>query len=217
MHLMLFHNMTQSVIDGEVEDAERLARQAIEEGIDPLQAINEGFMPGVNTVGEQYNCGEMFIPDLVMAGEAMKAAIAIFEPEMIRRGIARQSLGRVVLGTVEGDIHDIGKTLVGTMLSANGFLVYDMGVNVPPQKFIDKAGEVAAQIIGLSTLLTTTMPNQRKFIQELESRGLRQKYKVMVGGAPVTRGWAEEIGADGYSEDALGAVKVAKKLLGIEE
>jgi methylmalonyl-CoA mutase cobalamin-binding domain/chain len=144
----------------------------------------------------------------------MKAAVAVLEPEMARRGSSRHILGKVVIGTVEGDIHDIGKTLVATMLSASGFEVYDLGVSVPLQRFVDKAGEVGADIVGLSALLTTTMVKQRKIIEDLAEAGLRPKVKVMVGGAPVTRGWADEIGADGYSEDAMGAVAVAKQLVG---
>lgn len=210
----LFDAMAQSIIDGEVEDAERLARQAIEQGVDPLDAINQGFVVGVNHVGEEFARGEMFLPDLVLAGEAMKAAVAVLEPEMARRGTERHMLGKVVLGTVEGDIHDIGKTLVATMLSASGFDVYDMGVDVPIETFVEKAREVGADIVGLSALLTTTMVKQRDFIEVLDEMGLRSQVKVMVGGAPVTRAWAEEIGADGYSEDAIGAVSVAKQLVG---
>jgi corrinoid protein of di/trimethylamine methyltransferase len=211
----LFESMAQSVIDGEVEDAERLARQAIEQGVDPLDAINQGFVIGVNHVGEEYAAGEMFLPDLVLAGEAMKAAVAVLEPEMQRRGTKRQMLGTVVIGTVEGDIHDIGKTLVATMLSASGFQVYDMGVDVPIQTFLDKARETSADVVGLSALLTTTMVKQKGVIEALEEAGLRPQIKVMVGGAPVTRTWAEEIGADGFSEDAIGAVAVAKELVGV--
>jgi corrinoid protein of di/trimethylamine methyltransferase len=209
-----FKDMAQSVIDGEVEDAERLARQAIEQGVDPLDAINQGFVVGVNHVGEGYAAGEMFLPDLVLAGEAMKAAVAVLEPEMKRRGTKRQMLGTVVMGTVEGDIHDIGKTLVATMLSATGFQVYDLGVDVPVETFLEKAREVNADVVGLSALLTTTMVKQKTVIEALEEAGLRRQVKVMVGGAPVTRSWAEEIGADGYSEDAIGAVAVAKELVG---
>jgi len=209
-----FKDMAQSVIDGEVEDAERLARQAIEQGVDPLDAINQGFVVGVNHVGEGYAAGEMFLPDLVLAGEAMKAAVAVLEPEMKRRGTKRQMLGTVVMGTVEGDIHDIGKTLVATMLSATGFHVYDLGVDVPVETFLEKAREVNADVVGLSALLTTTMVKQKTVIEALEEAGLRRQVKVMVGGAPVTRSWAEEIGADGYSEDAIGAVAVAKELVG---
>ncbi len=210
---LLLKAMADSVIAGEADDAARLAQQAINQGIDPLDAINKGFVPGMNHVGDQFACGEMFLPELVMAGEAMKAAIAVLEPEMTRRGTSREVAGKVVIGTVEGDIHDIGKTLVGTMLSASGFEVYDLGVNVPVARFMDTVREVNANLVGLSTLLTTTMVRQREFIQALEGAGLRGKVKVMVGGAPVTASWAKEIGADGYSEDAVSAVALARELL----
>jgi methylmalonyl-CoA mutase cobalamin-binding domain/chain len=159
----------------------------------------------------------MFLPELVLAAQAMKAAVAVLEPELARTGTARQVLGRVVIGTVAGDMHDIGKTLVGTMLSANGFEVYDLGVNVPVQAFIDKARQVNASIIAMSALLTTTMVQQREFIRAFKEAGLLPDIKVMVGGAPVTRSWASEIGADAYSPDAIGAVAAARSLVGVQE
>ena len=211
----LFQAMSQSIIDGDADVAASLARQSIDLGIDPLQAINQGFVPGINHVGNQFSCGDMFLPELVMAGEAMKTAISELEPEMSKRGTERQVYGKVVLATVQGDIHDIGKTLVGTMLAAYGFQVYDMGVDVPIIKIIEKTREVNANIVALSALLTTTMVRQKDVIEALEDVGLRDKVKVMVGGAPVTQEWVQQIGADGYSEDAVGAVGLAKKLLGV--
>jgi corrinoid protein of di/trimethylamine methyltransferase len=211
----LFEAMAESIIYGEAEDAEALARQAVEQGIDPLQAINQGFVVGLDEVGEQFGCGEMFLPDLVLAGEAMKAAVAILEPEMARSGTAREIQGKVVIGTIEGDIHDLGKTLVATMLSAGGFQVYDMGIDVPVMTLVERAREVEADIVGVSALLTTTMTKQRDVIEALDDMGLRPQVKVMVGGAPVTEDWVNDIGADGYSEDAIGAVTVAKKLMGV--
>jgi len=211
----LFDAMAQSIIEGEPETAEELAKQAIQQGVAPLDAINKGFVIGVNEVGDQFSRGDMFLPELVAAGEAMKSAIAVLEPEMAKQGTARQILGRVVVGTVSGDIHDIGKTLVATMLSASGFDVYDLGVDVPIEKFVEKVREVNADLVGLSALITTTMGKQKDVIEALEDMGLRPQVKVMVGGAPVTQSWADEIGADGYSEDAIGAVAVAKQLLGV--
>jgi corrinoid protein of di/trimethylamine methyltransferase len=207
--------MAQSIIDGDPEAAEQLALEAIETGIDPLVAINQGYVLGVNYVGDQFSCGNAFLPELVMAGEAMKAAVAILEPEMQRRGASRQMLGKVVLATVQGDIHEIGKSLVGTMLSAAGFEVFDLGVDVPVTKIVGKAREVDADIVALSALLTTTMVRQRDVIEALDDLGLRPKVKIMVGGAPVTSEWVAEIGADGYSEDAIGAVEIAKRLVGV--
>lgn len=214
MHENLFQDMAQSIIDGEDELAAQLAQQSIDLGIDPLDAINKGFVLGVNHVGDEFSCGNAFLPELVMAGEAMKAAIAILEPELNRRGSKREVLGKVVIATVEGDIHDIGKTLVGTMMSAAGFEVYDLGVDVSISEIVEKAREVDADLIGVSALLTTTMVRQRDVVEAVDDLGLAGKVKVMVGGAPVTRSWMEEIGADGYSEDAIGAIAVAKELLG---
>src|SRR4030043_1852428 len=211
----LFKEMAQSITDGESEKAADLARQAVEMGMDPLEAINKGFVAGVNFVGDQFSCGNMFLPELVMAGEAMKAAVAILEPEMKKRGTERKMLGKVVLCTVEGDIHENGKTLGGTMLSSAGFQVFDMGVDVPVMKVVEKAREVGADIIAMSALLTTTMVHQQDVIEALEDVGIRSKVKVLVGGAPVTKDWVKQIGADGYSEDAIGAARVAKTLLGV--
>ena len=210
----LFQKMAQSIIDGDSDAAVALAQQAVASGLDPLEAITQGFVMGVNQVGEAFAKGDAFLPELVMAGEAMKAAVSTLEPEMQKRGIQRTMLGKVVLATVEGDIHEIGKSLVGTMLSASGFQVYDMGVDVPTAKIIAKAKEVDADIVGLSALFTTTMVKQKEVIEELDKQGLRKKIKVMVGGAPVTRDWVRNIEADGYSEDAIGAVAVAKQLVG---
>ena len=213
MQTDLFQNMTQSIIDGDAETAAELAQKAIDLGIDPLETINKGFVVGVDHVGNQFSCGNAFLPELVMAGEAMKAAIRVLEPEMAKLGAKRQVHGRVVLATVQGDIHDIGKSLVGTMLSAGGFDVIDLGVDVPITTIVEKTRQLNADIVAVSSLLTTTMVRQREVIEALEDVGLRPETKVMVGGAPVTRDWADEIGADGYSEDAVGAVSVAKQLV----
>jgi corrinoid protein of di/trimethylamine methyltransferase len=213
MSTELFQLMAASIIDGDAEVAVELAKQSVAAGVDPLEAITKGYVIGVNQVGEAFSCGDAFLPELVMAGEAMKSAVAALEPEMVRRGSERQMLGKVVLATVEGDIHEIGKSLVGTMLSASGFQVYDLGVDVAVNKIIGKAIEVNANIIAMSALLTTTMVKQREVIEELEKESLRGKFKILVGGAPVTRDWVQKIGADGYSEDAIGAVNVAKSLM----
>ncbi len=214
MSAELFKEMAQSILDGDDEVSVELAKKALNEGIDPLSIITDGFMPGVNEVGDSFACGDAFLPELVMAGEAMKAAIAILEPAMKAAGVEREILGKVVLATVEGDIHEIGKSLVGTMLTSSGFEVYDLGVDVPTADLIAKAEEVDADIIGLSALLTTTMIKQKEVIDEVAKRGM--KVMVMVGGAPVTKEWVQRIEADGYSEDAIGAVEVAKKLVGVK-
>jgi corrinoid protein of di/trimethylamine methyltransferase len=211
----LFEAMKRSVVDGEADEARRLAEEAVRQGVEPIKAIERGFVPGINEVGRAFGCQEMFLPDLVRAGEAMKAAMQALGGALGGAAAARRSAGTVVLGTVKGDIHEIGKNLVATMLSANGFKVHDIGVDAAPEAFVSKAREVKADLIGASALLTTTMPGQQEIIRRLDQAGLRKQVRVIVGGAPVTRDWVKEIGADGYSEDALGAVKVASELLGV--
>ncbi len=209
----LLDRLTQAVVDGEPEDAEELARQALEQGLDPLACINEGLTPGMDRVGELFASGEYFLPDLIIGGEAMKMALAVLEPALTGDQ-EREVLGRVVLGTVEGDLHEIGKTLVGTMLAANGFQVTDIGVDKAVADFVTAVRETNATLVGASALLTTTMLQQQRLVEALEEAGLRDQVKVMVGGAPVTQSWADKIGADGYAEDAISAVAVAKKLVG---
>ncbi len=210
----LFKQMAQAVIDGDDEEATALAQQALAQGVDPLEAINKGYTSGMDVVGELYSTGEYFLPDLILGGEAMKAALATLEPALKASGQAREVLGIVVLGSVKGDIHEIGKSLVGSMLSANGFEVHDLGIDIEAEEFVSKAREHGADIVALSALLTTTMLHQRDVIEHLAEAGLKDRVKVMVGGSPVTQGWADQIGADGFAEDATGAVSVAKKLMG---
>jgi corrinoid protein of di/trimethylamine methyltransferase len=167
----------------------------------------------MEVVGQKFSDGEYFLPNLIISAEGMKNAMELLEPKLRELQQARTTLGKVVIGTVQGDIHEIGKSLVGTMLSANGFTVYDLGVDVPVEDFIAKIKETGANVLGLSALLTTTMEVQREVMEALKREGLREQVKVLVGGAPVTSGWAEEIEADGYAEDAIGAVQVAKRLV----
>ena len=211
----LFKKMAQAVIDGDNELAEELARQAIKAGVDPLDAINHGYAAGMDTVGALFASGEYFLPDLILGGEAMKAALVVLEPALKATGQQRAILGTVVLGSVKGDIHEIGKSLVGTMLSAAGFDVYDIGIDVESTEFVARAREHGADIVALSALLTTTMLQQRDVIEHLSEAGLRERVKVMVGGSPVTQAWADQIGADGFAEDASGAVVEARRMLGI--
>lgn len=210
----IYNQLNQAVIDGDEELTEALTRQALDRGLNPLDIINQGLTPGIDVVGEKFGCGEYFLPHLVMAGNAMKAAMSLLDPALKASGATRETLGTVVLGTVAGDIHEIGKSLVATMLTASGFVVHDLGVDVPTEKFVDKVRESNANLLGLSALLTTTMSVQRKIIDALKEAGLREQVKVMLGGAPVSRQWAEEIGADGYAEDAAGAVNLARRLVG---
>ena len=204
--------MRQSVIDGAPETAAQLARESIDAAIPPLEAITHGFAAGISSAGDQYGCGQMFLPDLLACAEAMKAAMSVLEPELRRVGSKRESQGRIVLGTAQGDIHDIGKNLVATILSANGFEVFDIGTGVSPDKFIAKAREVDAHIIGISALLTTTMAGQKSVIEALDREGLRPKVKAVIGGAAVTAKWADEIRADGYARNAMDALDLLRQL-----
>jgi corrinoid protein of di/trimethylamine methyltransferase len=208
----MYQKLAQAVIEGEPDDAEALAKQALDDGLDPLTCINEGLTKGIQKVGELFASGDYFLPELIIGAEAMKRALAILEPAMVGDQ-SREVVGRVVLGTVEGDMHEIGKTLVGTMLTANGFQVYDIGVDKSAAEFVKAAQENNADIVGTSALLTTTMLQQKKVIEALEGANLKDKVKVMVGGAPVTQSFASEIGADGYAEDAISAVDLAFRLV----
>ena len=208
----MYEKLAQAVIEGEPEEAEALAKEALEQGLDPLTCITEGLTAGIQEVGKLFASGEYFLPDLIIGADAMKVALDVLEP-MLAGDQQRDVVGRIVLGTVEGDLHEIGKTLVGTMLTANGFLVTDIGVDKKPEEFIAAIKETDADIVGASALLTTTMLQQKKLIDSLEEAGLRESVKVMIGGAPVTESYAEEIGADGYAEDAISSVDLAFRLI----
>jgi corrinoid protein of di/trimethylamine methyltransferase len=208
----IYKKLAQAVIEGEPEDAVQLAKQALEQGADPLACINEGLMKGIQEVGELFSKGDYYLPELIIGADAMKAALDVLEPALVG-GQKREVVGNVVLGTVEGDLHEIGKTLVGTMLTANGFRVTDIGVDKKAEDFIAAIKETNADIVGASALLTTTMLQQRNLIGALKEAGVRDQVKVMVGGAPVTEKYALEIGADGYAEDAISAVDTAFRLI----
>ncbi len=209
----MYEKMARAIVDGQRREAERLAREAVEKKLDLLAVIQSGFVPGLQRVGELWARGDYFLPELMSAAESMKAAMAILQPELRRANVDTPSRGRVVIGTVEGDIHDIGKNLVASMLQAHGFEVHDLGADVKLQKFIDRAQETEADFICLSALLTTTMLGQRRLIEILGEARLRDCFLVLVGGAPVTQKWADDIGADGYAENALEAVKLATRLV----
>ena len=206
--------LAEAVVEGDAEKSEETAKKAVELGMDPLQVLDEGVIKPLREIGDRFGRGEMFLTDLVMSAEAAKAAMGVLVAEIKRRGREVGYSGRVILGTVAGDIHDIGKNIVGALLSVEGFEVIDLGADVPTEKFVEKVRELKPNILGLSALLTVTMPVQREVIEALKKAGLRDTVKVMVGGAPVTAEWAEEIGADAYGADAIDAVKKAKKLIG---
>lgn len=208
----IFNQMTQSIITGDRQTAESMALYAIDNKLDLIDVIEKGFIPGIQKVGDLWEEGEYFLPELITSSECMKSVMNILQPEMEKAHIQKKSLGKIVIGTVQGDIHDIGKNLVASMFSANGFDVIDLGGDVPLEKFIDSALEVNADFICMSALLTTTMLGQKQVIEMLKKKEIRDRFKVMVGGSPVTQKWANEIGADGYAENATQAVITAKKL-----
>jgi len=210
----LYRDIREAVVAGDRVRAAELARAAVGSGLDLLEVVEKGTVPGIQRVGELWEQGEYFLPELISSAEAMKAAMAVIDPVLARSEARTRTAGIAVIGTIEGDIHDIGKNLVASMLQAGGFEVHDLGADVALERFIDKAEAVGAGFICLSALLTTTMINQRKLIGLLRERGLRDKYKVLVGGAPASAKWAEDIGADGYAENAVSAVKLAKALAG---
>ncbi len=205
-----------AIIDGDAEAAQESAQSALAAGLDPLLILNEGLMRGADDVGKRFERGEYFLPELMLAGRALKAAMDIVKPALLEKysGADSQVKGIVVAATVQTDIHDIGKNIVASMLMAAGFEVVDMGVDVPIKAIIDKAEELGAQVIALSALLTTSMPFIKDLIELLKARGLREKYIVLVGGASVTEEWAKSIGADGTARNAAEAVQLARKLIG---
>jgi corrinoid protein of di/trimethylamine methyltransferase len=210
----LYSRMAQTLIDGDREAAGRLAAEGLAAGLPVQDIIALGFVPGLRRVGELWECGDYFLPELIQSAEGMKAAMAVLRPALVQSGqSAPLSKGKAVIGTIEGDIHDIGKNLVASLLAANGFDVLDLGADVKLDRFIDAAVEAGADLICLSSLLTTTMLAQRRFMDRLRERGLRDRFKILVGGAPVTAKWAAEIGADGYGENAVAAVRAAVSVL----
>jgi corrinoid protein of di/trimethylamine methyltransferase len=209
----LLADIKESLINGDQKRTVELTKNALENGIEPMTIVNSALAVGMQVVGDRYSTGEFFLPNLVAAGVTMQNAMSILEPELQARHEEVQRVGKVVIGTVKGDIHEIGKSLVATMLSCNGFEVYDVGVDMPTETFVAKVAETEADLLGLSALLTTTMTIQRQVIEALEKADLRARVKVMVGGAPVSGEWAESIGADGYAEDAMAVIRLAKRLV----
>lgn len=209
----LLNKITISVVEGRPDETIELTRQALVDGLEPLTIIDSGLTVGMNIVGDKFQTGEYYLPHLIIAASGMKQAMELLEPELRSRQQKAESAGVVVIGSVAGDIHEIGKSLVGTMMSASGFQVHDLGVDVPTEVFIAKVKEIGADILGLSALLTTTMTVQRQVIRELEEAGIRDQVKVVIGGAPISQEWANTIGADGYAEDAVGSVELAKQLV----
>ena len=198
-----------SVVSGDAKTTQALTQQALAEGVDPLKLVNDYMVPAMDEVGRRFEANEYFVPELLISARAMKAALELIRPILTARG--DKPVGRVAIGTVKGDLHDIGKNLVGSLLEGGGFEVIDLGVNVTPEKFIETVNSKQANIVAMSALLTTTMPAMKTTIDALKQAGVRDKVKILIGGAPITQKYADEIGADGYSENAVGAVALAKK------
>ena len=205
--------LKEAVINGDLKGCTILTEVAIQAGHPPQKILNEALVPGMEVVGEKFRCNEVYVPEVLVAARAMKRSLALLKPLLTRTGA--KPVGVAVAGTVKGDLHDIGKNLVCMMWEGAGFEVVDLGTDVSPDKFVQAVKDSGAQILGISTLLTTTMLNMKEVIQAVERAGLRDKVKVMVGGAPVTQTFANEIGADGYGESAAVAVEKARSLLGI--
>jgi len=211
--------LKRAIIEGDEERARVLSEELLRLGLDPLKAVEECIYPAVAVVGERFERGEYFLTELMLSAEAMKVAVDVFTKSMSVRdeGLLTSKMGVVVVGTVKGDVHEIGKNLVSTLLRVNGFHVEDLGKDVAPEEFLKKAEEVKADIIALSALMTNTMQSQRETIRHLIEMGVRSRYKVLVGGAPTSQEWADQIGADGWAPDAPSAVAVARRVLGKDD
>jgi len=204
--------IADNLIKGKAPEVKELVQRAIDEGEDVQKVLNEGLVAGMSVVGAKFKANEFYVPEVLIAARAMKAGMGILRPILADKNI--KGVGTVVLGTARGDLHDIGKNLVAMMLEGAGFEIIDLGVDVSPEKFMEAAKEKKADLVGLSALLTTTMPSMKDVIKAVGDSGLKGKVKVMIGGAPVTQSYADEIGADGYAPDAASAVDEAKQLLG---
>ena len=209
IEMAIIQEISEYLQKGRAKNVKALVQQALDEGMDPKQILNEGLLDGMMIIGGKFKRNEIFVPEVLVAARALNAGLNILEPKLVEVG--NEPVRRAVVGTVRGDLHDIGKNLVVMMLKGAGFEICDMGVDVAPEAFIDKAEEIHADVICMSALLTTTMTNMEDVITELKNRNLRDKYIVMVGGAPVNDSFAQQIGADYYTPDAATAAEVAKK------
>lgn len=203
-------NLYQAILTGDAKSARALTEEALKESVDPKELLDKTLIPAMDEVGRLFETNEYFVPELLISARAMKSALELIKPLLAEKGA--EPAGRVAIGTVKGDLHDIGKNLVAAMLEGGGFEVVDLGVDVSPEAFVTAAKDKGASIIALSALLTTTMPAMKKVVAALEEAGIRERVKVMIGGAPITQRYADEIGADGYSDNASGAVALARSL-----
>jgi len=208
----LLIQISESLKAGEEEKVGALTRKAIQQGLPPKEVLEQGLIAGMSVIGEQFKAHEIFLPEVLLAAKAMYAGMDVLRPLLEREGVV--ALGKVILGTVQGDLHDIGKNLVGILLKGAGFEVVDLGKDIPPEKFVETAKQEGASVIGMSALLTTTMPAMRSVVSLLKAQGLEGRIKTIVGGAPVTAQYAREIGADAFGYDGTSAVEECKKLVG---
>lgn len=209
----ILNELRNAIMDLDGVKSKDVARKGIDAGLEPLDLINNGIRPALDILGERFSAGDLFLPELVLSAKAADAAVEILEPELLKRGGVSDKLGKVLIATVKGDIHDIGKNIVALLMKSTGFEVVDLGVDKTDEQILSAAKEHGVSVIGLSALLTTTMPRMQEFIEYLQESGVRDQYKVIVGGAPVTEEFADEIGADGYGADATRAVEITKKLI----
>jgi corrinoid protein of di/trimethylamine methyltransferase len=206
-----FSKLTEAIMNGDAKASVAITKEALDKKTDPQELVTKYMIPAMDEMGKRFETGDCFVPELLISARAMKASLELIRPLLAARGA--EPVGRVVIGTVKGDLHDIGKNLVASMLEGAGFEVIDLGVDVGPDKFVAEAQAKKADLIALSALLTTTMPNMRSVVEELKKAGARDRIRVIVGGAPVTQRYADEIGADGYSDNANGAVGLARRLV----
>jgi 5-methyltetrahydrofolate--homocysteine methyltransferase len=209
----LLENLKEAILTGDVEKANELAKLSVKKNFDPQKIVDEGIRNAMDEVGDRFETGEYFLPDLIRSGEATKGVIKELEPLLLKDRSESDSVAKIVIGTVKGDIHEIGKTLVTTMLTAAGYEVQDLGVDIPTDQFIEAVKTDNVKVLGLSALLTTTMPIQKEVIEALKDAGLRKDVKVIIGGAPTDANWAKEIGADAYCDNAMEAVRVVRGMI----
>jgi len=210
----IYGQLEEAIIEFDADKAKAIARKGVATGLDPVEMINQGIRQALELMGERFSAGNVFLPELMLAAEAADAAVGILEPELLKRGRTREQLGKVLIATVEGDIHDIGKNIVALVMKSAGFEVFDIGIDKKNSEILEAAKKFEVDVIGLSALLTTTIPRMKEFIEILQESGLRDRFKVIVGGAPVTKDFAEKIGADGYGADAPRASEITRRLLG---
>jgi corrinoid protein of di/trimethylamine methyltransferase len=210
----VLEQLRNAIVTLDVEKAKESAKTGISNGVDPLAMINQGIRAALELMGERFSSGSLFLPELMLAAQAADAAVSVLEPELLKRGGTREQLGRVLLATVEGDIHDIGKNIVALVMKSAGFEVFDIGIDKKGTEILESAKKYGVDVIGLSALLTTTIPRMKEMMELLQESGLRDRFKVVIGGAPVTQEFCNIIGADGYAADAPRGVEVVRRLLG---